>query len=588
MCGLFGVAVFDHSEPALSNAILERARAARDTLSHRGPDQVGEHCSNGMYMGHRRLSILDLSERGRQPMVSCDGSLAVTVNGEVYNFRDLRADLGEDRFRSRSDSEVILHGYESWGLERLLERLEGMFAFALHDAERGKVFLARDRPGIKPLYYGLVDDTFVWASELKAIEEYFAGLQRLTVDETALYDFLTYLYVPTPKSLYREIQKLEPAHWVEFDVASGKVNREQYWSLEVREEARPVEELAAQARSALSGSVQDQLISDVELGFFLSGGVDSSSVVALAAESGIRPRTFSIGYDVSGHDETEYAQVVADRFDTNHTRKVVRVQQADDLRERMRDWYDEPFGDTSALSTFRVSALAREHTKVVLTGDGGDEVFGGYRWYPRFSRFRCAQAPLRALVSAGGSRGPRTLLTRRTKGVLRKVARRVDLLSYFDPVEMYGMMLSSVPWRARKMYRTELGIPDDYDDLWQFRRFYRPDLPIFKRLQYLDFHTYLPDDILTKVDRVSMAVSLEARVPFLSREVIEFAFSVPEKDLYRDRQLKGLLKYAMADLLPPSIVEREKKGFSIPLHHWGSSVMGEEQTFQEHMIRSFL
>lgn len=586
MCGLFGITLIGADE--VPDRFVERARNARDTLVHRGPDQCGEYVQANVYQGHRRLSIIDLSERGRQPMTSEDGSISISVNGEIYNFGELRAQLGSDQFRSRSDSEVILHGYRTWGIAGLLERLEGMFAFSLHDSARGKVYLARDRPGIKPLYFGRVGDVFAWASELKALESFWCDSGRLTVDETALYDVLTYLYVPTPKSLYREIRKLEPAHWVELDTRTGQLTRNRYWSLEPSEEPKALDETVAQARDLLAGSVTDQLISDVDLGFFLSGGIDSSSVVSLAAGNGTVPRTFSIGYDDSDHDETGFAQIVADRWNTRHTREVLDPGDAADLRERMRGWYDEPFADTSALPTHHVSSLASRHSKVVLTGDGGDEVFGGYRWYRRFTRFRRAQAPLRALLSPFSRRGPRTAFARRSRGLVRKVGRRLDLVTYFEPLELYAMMLASTPWHVKTPYRRLLEVPDDYDDLWHFRKFDRPDLPPLKRLQYIDFHTYLPDDILTKVDRVSMAVSLEARVPFLSRSLIEFAFAVPERDLFHGGELKGLLKLAMKDLLPPEIIDRRKKGFSIPLHDWRSAVGGRDVTFQEHMVDSYL
>lgn len=584
MCGLFGVVAIDDSRIS-----TDRALAARDRLRHRGPDHAGQYRDVGAFLGHRRLSILDLSEHGRQPMVSEDGAVAVTVNGEIYNFQSLRRELGEERFASDSDSEVILHGYHVWGIEGLLRRVEGMFAFAVYDQVQRRVLLARDRVGIKPLYYASFGDCLAWGSELKAIETYFAGTGRLVEDPTSLYDFLTYRYIPSPKSLYRDVFKLEPAHYLSVDLRNLSCVQRRYWALETCNRRVSPSEAASEVRQALDASVSQQLVSDVDVGFFLSGGLDSSTVVASAARHVPGPRTYAIGFSERSHDETEYAATVAEAFGTRHTREEVSPDGAADLQARMKAWYDEPFGDSSAWPTYEVSALARRSSVVALTGDGGDEVFGGYRWYEAFNRLRDRQQRVSGLLGLfGGGAGPRTALARSTRGSLQQVARRVDLFSHAEPLELYSLLLGAVPWPVRRRYRSILGIPADYDDQWHLRRYYRPELGPYKSLQYMDFHTYLPDDILTKVDRVSMAVSLEARVPFLDTRLVELAFSFPEEIIYPNGELKGLLKQAFADTLPAEILGRGKKGFSIPLHRWGQSAMGGAHTFQEYVLADYL
>lgn len=581
MCGLFGI--WRPNGGRLASAELESARQACDELRHRGPDQHGEYAQGDVYIGHRRLSILDLSERGRQPMVSEDGAVAVAVNGEIYNFQALRRELGKEQFRSSSDSEVVLHGYRAWGIEKLLSRIEGMFAFTVLDRRSGQLYLARDHAGIKPLYYGNLNGYVFWASELKAVRRFF-GPDRLPMDNTALYDFLTYRYVPAPKTQYRNCYKVEPGCYVTVDSATGGFSARRYWQLPTEEIDVSANEAGERIRESLGASVEEQLVSDVPLGFFLSGGIDSSIVVAEAAARHDDLASFAIGYDVAAHDETNYADIVAKRFATRHTKRVLTVDHADDLMSRMESWYDEPFADTSALPTWYVSRLAHEDVSVVLTGDGADELFGGYRWYERYARFR----KLQSLLLPGVKRGPRTSLAARSSGLVRKFSARADLLSRRDPLDLYATLLTGYIGPEKEHYRRVLEIEGDYDDMWHFRRYYRPDLPLRKRMQYLDFNTYLPDDILTKVDRVTMDVSLEARVPFLSRPMVELAFSLPQKVLYHHGQLKGVLKHAYRDVLPAQILNRGKKGFSIPSHHWDRSTGENALLVQDRIAARYL
>lgn len=522
-------------------------------------------------------------------MVSEDGSVAIAVNGEIYNYKQLRDALGPERFRSQSDSEVVLHGYKAWGLDGLLDALDGMYAFVIHDRAAGQLHLVRDRAGIKPMFYAITGGICTWGSELKAIEAFAAngaptGDARLTTDETALYDFLTYGYVPAPKTRFREVRKLPPGCVATIDTTDAALTVTRYWQLPAPpaaalEEARGDAEAAAQRlRTLVENNVASQLVSDVPVGFFLSGGVDSTTVVAHAAP-GRDARTYAIGWDVASHDETGFAEMAASAFGTRHTTRKLSDEDSAGLLERMVAWYDEPHADTSILPTYWVSRLARQDVTVVLTGDGGDELFGGYQWYARFQRLRRARATLGVLARLAPARaleaaGP----------IGRKLAERVRMLAEREPLGLYAALLGAAPAATRRYYAKELGIPNDYDRLWAFRAWWRPELGPRRALQYLDFHTYLPDDILTKVDRASMSVSLEARVPFLSRDIIEFAFAQPETWLYADGQLKGGMKAAYRDRLPTDILTRSKKGFSIPLHRWCQAANARPELLRQQIL----
>ncbi len=568
MCGLFG---FIHlGQPILSPADIQAGKAALDTLAHRGPDQHDSVVLDNLFMGHRRLSILDLSEEGRQPMQKARA--LITVNGEIYNYKALREALGESRFHSTSDSEVVLHGYPDWGLTTLLENMDGMYACAIYDPSRKTLHLARDRAGIKPLLYARLGAYFLWASELKAILCFARTLDLpLTRDSTALFDFLTYRYIPAPKTLYHNVYALPPAHSLSLPLATGQETLQRYWTLPTSDAPVHHGQAAEQLRALIHESVAEQMVSDVPLGFFLSGGMDSSILVTEAAS--LRPDllTFSIGYDHKAHDETAFAKIVADQCHTDHHIEILQGTDAEHIIPMILNWYDGPFGDASALPTYHVCRFAKRFASVALSGDGGDELFGGYRWYQRFARLHHLQkflpVPFHDLARA-----------RATQHIpLQKLLLRLDMLSQRDPLALYTMLIDGLPPALTQHYRAELEIPKDYDALWFFRVHDRPALPLRKRMQALDFHTFLPDDILTKVDRVSMAVSLEARVPFLSRALIEYAFSLPENFLYKNNTLKGGLKYTYKDRLPPAILNRGKKGFSLPLHLWNSP--------QDHLIR---
>lgn len=573
MCGIFGSTI---SMPTC----LERLRRALDALSHRGPDQWGEWRDERVYVGHRRLSILDLSERGRQPMADQEGRVVVAVNGEIYNFQGLRREL-EPRhaFTSQSDSEVVLHGYKEWGIEGLLERIDGMYAFCIYDVDRQRIYLARDRAGIKPIYYALINGAFAWASELKALREFF-GRDRLEPDVTALYDFLTYLYVPAPKSLYRNVFKLEPGHCACFHLSSGRLDIKPYWHLDATSREWSEAEACEELVRLVDESVKEQLVSDVPVGVFLSGGLDSSIVAESANRFSSHIQTFTIQVDEPGHDESPFARRLADQIGTEHHVRSCKAEDATEWIGRIQDWYDEPFGDLSAIPTHLVSRFSREKIVVALSGDGGDELFGGYRWYSAM----LAHARRRT----GGWPGARRWTSRSKqwlgKSLLGRAIRRLEFDYVLDDLEYYVRLMGGLLPEDKRKHARQWEIDPDYDDYWHFRKHWRPELPLRTRLQFLDFRTYLPDDILTKVDRASMQVALEVRVPLLSRKLIEFAFSLPESVRYADGLLKGLVKKAYRNKLPPDILFKPKQGFSLPLKAWDLAD-GARTSIQERILR---
>jgi len=556
--------------------------AALASIEHRGPDDGRLHLDGPVRVGFRRLSIIDLDAAAMQPMFADDGETWIVFNGEIYGFLALRSELERlgHVFRTRSDTEVLLRAYLEWS-DGFIDHVDGMFAIALWDARDRKLRLYRDRPGIKPLYYFYDGRRFAFASELKAIE---AALDPndLQVDQTALYDFLGYRYVPAPKTLYQDCFKLPPAHYVVFEPDTGELsNPAPFWSVTVPEQARAIslDEAAEELRGLINESVRDQMISDVPLGFFLSGGVDSSTIVAAASGLGANVSTFSIGFDSDEKSETPFAREVASLFGTQHHERMLSQAAAGDLLPNLKKWFDEPFADESAMPTYLVSKVARENVTVVLTGDGGDEVFGGYRTYPRFARYE-------RMPSWPAFMDRFAHLLRKPFGRRSAVARMTRVLEFAfgKGPALWARIMHGMPHAAKAAYRERFNIPDDYDDWWHYRDHWRDELPVRTRLQLLDFHTFMPGMVLTKVDRTSMAVSLEARVPFLARKIIEFSFALPEDIRYHDGELKGILKYAYKDILPHNILHRRKKGFGIPRYYLKDLDGGKP--VQEHLLQS--
>jgi len=576
MCGLFGVAA------STGRIDYELARQCLHRLTHRGPDQWGDWQDNRVYIGHRRLSILDLSDRGRQPLEDSQAGVVITVNGEIYNYKILRKELESVfTFCSDSDSEVVLHGYKYWGIDGLLARLEGMYAFTIYDRNLAKMYLARDRVGIKPLYYGSHGGLFAWASELKAISGYWPD--KLSVDSTAIYDFLTYRYIPAPKTYFKEIHKLEPGHYLELNLIDLSSKTKRYWQLAVGETkscASERESIEA-IESLINQSMQNHLLSDVPVNFFLSGGLDSSYLSSLASTMMEEVNTFNIGFSNRNFDESGYAKEVASHLNSHHHEKVIDQVDSELLFSKMRDWYDEPFADFSAIPTYLVCKAVSDHGgKVAIAGDGADEVFGGYSWY---FNDHVDQHPNN--VTRSISRAAKAILDQSAFNSFPwRIGRYLARRNIYHGFQLYSDLMGGLPCERKNSYKNYLEIENDYDDYWFFRQYYRDDLPLKTRLQYLDIHTYLPEEILTKIDRVSMAVSLEVRVPYLCHHLLEGVFSLPEEMRYLNGTSKGLLKKIAEPKLPETIISRRKKGFGIPKEYRRSSSTGSNIYEQEKVL----
>ncbi|MDP3703694.1 MAG: asparagine synthase (glutamine-hydrolyzing) [Candidatus Omnitrophota bacterium] len=564
MCGICGVVNFQ-GEP-VTEALLA-SMAGR--LRHRGPDAVGIARPEGWAgLGHTRLKVIDLSERANQPMVSQDGRVWVVYNGEVYNYRDLRALLQGygHRFVSASDTEVILQAYEQWG-EECIARLDGMFALAIFDGRRQRLLLARDRTGKKPLFYYRNHERLVFASEIKALLVH--PSVPCEFHEGILPRYLTYGYVPPPETFYANIRALPPASLMVVDLPDGRERQRTYWQLPLPEQSLrvPRHEAIQGLRERLTEAVRKRLVSDVPLGASLSGGIDSTIVVGLMSRLTGQPiHTFSIGFHGdSRYDETPFARLVAQQFQTRHTEFMVEPK-AFDLLERLVYHHDQPFGDASAIPTFLLCALTKEHVTVALNGDGGDECFAGYR------RFQAAAASAR--MPRWFSRALGRSLASLPAGIQQR--RQVgELIRFFTAAqrpwdERLARWISYFPEPSR-LLRPELRarVPED-DWLVPARRWLAQAQrcsPLTQAL-YFNFQEYLPNDLHVKMDRCSMAHGLETRSPFLDTEVIEYAARLPDAMKLRGWTTKAILKEAFADLLPPAIVRRPKQGFGVPLDAW--------------------
>lgn len=568
MCGICGLW---HSQSPILDSDLQRMN---DRQAHRGPDDSGlyRNPAGRLGLGFRRLAIIDLSPNGHQPMTNEDGNLWIVYNGEIYNFANLRKELvnAGHEFRSLSDTEVIVHGYEEWGPD-VLKRLRGMFAFAIWDEREQSLFLARDRLGIKPLHYYWDGKRFAFASEIKALLT-LPGL-KTDRDHSAVWDYFTYLYVPTPKTAYKFIRKLPPAHYLklgrDFMSAGNLAPRiEEYWDVrQWGQQAMSVAEGAEAVRAKLAEAVQSHLIADVPVGIFLSGGLDSSAVTAYASSAATPAQSFSIGFDVPEHNELHYAQIVAAAFHTQHATRIVSQPDLQSALLQMVELYDEPFADASGLPTLAVSRLAAERVKVVVAGDGGDETLAGYFKYRRWLEL--------GEQDRGGPARRKFLFDDLIMRTLKPIAGWPKVLGLINTglldlrgkegVDRFGALISTI-----KPYQKARLLPDlaaefkGYDDFWHLRRYWHDDLEPLACLQYVDLKTYLPDDILTKVDRASMAASLEVRVPLLDHEWVELAASLPAALRFD----KTVLRAAMKGILPEPILTRSKKGFSAPLLSW--------------------
>lgn len=569
MCGIVGI--FDRTgRRPVDGALLKRMT---DAIAHRGPDGEGFHLEPGVGLGHRRLAIIDVS-RGHQPLYNETGDVGIVFNGEIYNFEEIQKELEAlgHVFRTRSDTEAIVHAWEQWG-EGCVDRLRGMFAFLIWDRRQDTVFAARDRLGKKPLYYALLPDGHVvFASELKALLVH-PDLDR-RIDVRAIEEFFAYGYVPDPRTIYEGVRKLESGCTLRIDRGDrGMPSPRRYWDPAFRPAAR-MDPREAQERliAELREAVQLRLISEVPLGAFLSGGVDSSAIVALMAQIGDRAvETFSIGFKQREYDESEHAAQIAAQFRTSHHLRMVDVDSFD-LIDRLGEIYDEPFGDSSAIPTLRVCAVARENVTVALSGDGGDEMFCGYRrylWHSREEVIRRMMPPaLRRRVFGAlatlypkADWAPRAL---RAKTTFRELS--------LDPLEAYFLSVSIVPdaMRAALFSPTLKRELDGHHALSVLAR-YAVEAPTADPLvwaQYLDLKTWLTGDILVKVDRASMSVGLESRAPLLDHKLVEWAATLPSDFKLRGTEGKWVLKAALEKFLPREILYRRKQGFSVPLARW--------------------
>ncbi len=569
MCGIVAIVERDLARPVS----LEEVERMVRRLVHRGPDEQGTVAVGGVGLGMRRLSIVDLAG-GRQPFANEDESVWLVANGEIYNCGTLRADLAGrgHRFRSRSDIEVLVHAYEEWG-ETFLTRVHGMFALALWDARSRTLLAARDRAGEKPLYYAATPDGLRLASEIKALLSK-ADVPR-ELDEEGLDQFLTYEYILAPRTIFRHIRKLPAAHYLVY--RDGRLDLRRYWDPRGVERRPWTEAEAAQAlRTRLEEAVASQMMADVPVGAFLSGGVDSSAVVACmsraARAAGNAIATFSMGFADGSYNELPYAREVAAHFGTQHHEGLV-TPDVGDLFERLVVHLDEPFADVSLFPTYLVSRLAREHVKVALTGDGGDELFGGYDTYvaDRVARGLARFAPDAAIavVHRLAALWPPS---ERKKGLVNKVKRFVQGLAE-QPADIahYRWMSFLGPAAKRRLYtpalRATLAGSDVYRPIREVLGALGGD-DVLNRQLYADFSVYLADDILVKVDRMSMATSLETRAPFLDVGVMELAFSMPGRLKVRGGRRKIVLRRALEGLVPPRILTRSKEGFSIPMKNW--------------------
>jgi asparagine synthase (glutamine-hydrolysing) len=604
MCGVAGFFQFGGGNEA---AMIANARAMTDAVAYRGPDDFGiwVDAASGIALGHRRLSIVDLSPAGHQPMTSSDGRFVISYNGEIYNWAAIRRELEEAgheiSWRGHSDTEVLLEACVRWGIDDAIRRLAGMFTIALWDRQTRSLTLVRDRLGIKPLYWAMFGSSLVFGSELKALRRY--PLWRGAIDRNALTSYLRFGYVPAPHSIHQGVHKLLPGQKLTCE-DGGEPRLSTYWSVEdvAREGMRhriDVSPAGATDRleTLLRETIGSHMMADVPLGAFLSGGVDSSTVVALMQAQSARPvRTFSIGFKADGYDEAQHAAAVARHLGTDHTEFYLEPHHARDVIPRLPEMFDEPFADSSEIPTFLVSQLTRKHVTVALSGDGGDELFAGYNRYivadRLWKRLAYLPQPLRRGVAGAIHLAspqawdrllahlPRRLTRPQAGDKLYKLAR----IASASPAQLYPLLVSL--WdNSPDLVIGGAELPDLVAD--SSAENIAPDLA--ERMQYLDQRTYLPDDILTKVDRASMAVGLEARVPLLDHRVVEFAWSLPRDLKLRGGSTKWLLRQVLYRHVPTSLIERPKMGFGAPveswlrgpLREWAETLLGEQRLNRE-------
>jgi asparagine synthase (glutamine-hydrolysing) len=565
MCGICGASALSGGNPGIDENILA---LMSQNLTHRGPDDHGCYISEYTMLGMRRLSIIDLVS-GQQPITNEDKTIRVVYNGEIYNFREIRAELlaKGHTFSTNSDTEIILHAYEEYG-DECVQKFNGMFAFGIWDERSKRLLLVRDRLGIKPLYYSFQKDTLIFGSEIKAILAH--PMVRRDIDLTALDHFLTLEYIPGPRTIFEQIKKLPPGHRLVFQ--DGNLKIERYWEIPFRRITDDEDTCAEILFQLLKDSVEGQMISDVPLGAFLSGGIDSSAIVAMMSQ--ITPgnvRTFSIGFDDSSYNELPTARAVAAHFGTIHEEEVLKPDIAS-MAEHLVCHMDEPFGDFSIFPTYLVSRLARRQVKVVLSGDGGDELFGGYDTYiaQRLDNYysKLPASLRRTFLPVFMDKVPPQ---RVKKGIINKAKRLIEGSVLPASLQHTRWMIFTSQADKDRLYMPDLRASLNGRSAESLLQEYFSKAAPFEPLaqqQYVDINTYLVDDILVKVDRMSMAASLEARVPYLDHRVVELAVNLPASMKLRGMQTKVILRKAMKQVLPDFVLKKPKQGFSIPVKSW--------------------
>lgn len=565
MCGILGQ--ISLSTP-IEKAIFD---AKRDTLQHRGPDDANSWFSENqcIALGHRRLALVDLSASGQQPMCNEDGTLWLTFNGEIYNYIELKNTLQKAGhiFKSNTDSEVLLHGYEEWGIQ-LLARLKGMFAFGIWDDREKQLFLARDRFGIKPLYYGWLGDQFYFASELKAILHILP--QKPSLNKNAICDYLAYRYVPSPKTIWHGLHKLPPAHYLLLDV-NKNVKLEKplsYWQLSTERIKVADNEAVETIDFLLSQSIREHLRSDIQIGSFLSGGYDSSALVYYMNRQHYPVKTFSIGFENWEQSEHFYARTVADHLGIKNHACIVGEEQLN-LVDKLMYHYDEPIADISIIPTYVVSQLARQHTKAVFSGEGADEIFGGYTWQKDIAPYTKKSA-YKAFIKHFFTKGNNNFVERYAHAMAMGRFTNKNLAEYLHPD--YHEFISN-------------------NSEWFYAQHYQPFQHPLKSFQYLDIKTFMGELVLTKIDRASMAHSLEVRVPFLDHELVEYLYNLHEVVYYKPEFTKYLLFQNIKNALPPAILQRKKQGFVGPDRYymninWYANQLINGKIIQENIIKN--
>ena len=534
MCGIVGYI----RKKGMVNRLLFESMI--DLLAHRGPDGRGSHYNpkGNIAFGHRRLSFLDLGENGKQPFLNQDGSIWLSFNGEIYNYRELKQELkSQFEFRTQTDTEVLLAAYEVWGVE-FINKIKGMFAFALYDDKKKKLYLARDRFGIKPLYYGISDQNdLVFASELKSILA--SKIFPRKIDYSSFCDYFVYRYIPSPKTIWQGIKKLPPAHFLEVDLENFNTKLTEYWKLKSAEQDLELSEMVSEVKEKIKLSVSEHLRSDVEIGTFLSGGYDSSGLAAFMTAGDKKPNAFSIGFKDWSKSEHHYAELVANHLSMIIDSTIVDSKSLNEI-EIMPQVYDEPIADISIIPTYLVSALARKKNKAVFSGEGADELFGGYTWQHDYFKKKYPT------------------------NILQKFK---NSLKGSDDIEYYANSMAMGYFdqgELKQMLRPEYHqfIPKDVH--WFYRQHLKPNLTPMKRVQFLDIKCFMGELVLTKIDRASMANSIEVRVPFLDHQIAETVFSFPELKYIDPNQTKKLLFECIKDLLPNQVLNRKKQGFVGP------------------------